>query len=326
VVDLLRQIAEGLREAHRQKIIHRDLKPENIMIDESGNVKVMDFGIARLMTSRTLSFSVAGTPSYMSPEQLEGRNLDARSDIYTLGLVAYEMLTGRAAFSGNSPVSIAKQQMDGGPPAPRNINAAIPPELETFILRAIELEPARRYQSLDEFLAALPTLGTVPKPSQNPIQSNGEKKKETNSKTRDLFDDQVQIMSPGKARALLLVIQFGYLALYLTVLIYFDATVKILETQLGFPSAAKQFIPVIAMVGIAARIYLLSALMFNHPATGRQYWKLFPYLLPFDAVWAASPLLLAPRDWSEIGLALAGTVLLAYLPLAQKTLFSNAYR
>src|SRR5206468_7968022 len=116
-VELIRQICEGLREAHAQGIIHGDLKPENIMLDETGDVKIMDFGIARV-ASTTTTTALSGTPAYMSPEQAEGRPIDMRSDIYSLGLLMYEVFTGHMAFSGDTPIAVALKQIRETPPGP----------------------------------------------------------------------------------------------------------------------------------------------------------------------------------------------------------------
>ena len=315
--EMVRQICEGLQEAHLQGVIHRDLKPENIMIDDQGNVKVMDFGIARLATKgTTLTLGIPGTPAYMSPEQAESRTMDARSDIYSLGLVMYEIFTGRMAFRGETPVAVALQQIRETPPRPRTIEPSVPVEIEQVIMRCLEKDPAMRFQSLKEVLEAFGDRGgTGPGPA-------------TAARTSSIstwFSETAYIMEPGKARTLLLIIQLGYLALYFTTLYYLETASRVLETELGVsPTLAIRLLIFSALAGIAARIYLSSAVAFNHPATGRQYWKLFPALLLLDALWAASPLLLAQRI--GFGTALACVAGLAYLPFSQKTLVTNAFR
>jgi hypothetical protein len=315
-IEVIRQIGEGLREAHSQGIIHRDLKPENIMIDESGNVKVMDFGIARLISSEPLSLGVRGTASYMSPEQAEGKALDARSDIYSLGLVMYEIFTGRMAFSGDTPIAVALKQVRETPPNPRTVEPTLPPDIETIILRCIEKSLANRYQSLDELLAALTPGQARPARASEP---------KTTTKISTWFHEDAYVMDARKARPLLMVVQAGYLALYFAVLFYLEPAVRVLQSEIGLSrDVAAPLLVVSAMAGIAARIFLMSAVAFDHPATGRQFWKLFPALLILDAMWAASPLLLAPRI--GIGIALGCAAMLAYLPFSQKTLVSNAFR
>jgi zinc protease len=156
-IQIARQICAALHEAHAQGIVHRDLKPENVMIDRAGNVKVMDFGIARLLdTSVTMTAGgILGTPAYMAPEQAEGKAVDARTDIYATGLILYEIFTGKAAFSGDTPMVVALKQIRETPPAPRSLDPALPWELEATIMRCLEKDPAARFQSVEELDAAL---------------------------------------------------------------------------------------------------------------------------------------------------------------------------
>ncbi|HXZ14293.1 MAG TPA: protein kinase [Candidatus Sulfotelmatobacter sp.] len=150
-IDVALQICSGLKEAHAQGIVHRDLKPENVMIDAQGNVKIMDFGIARSMEAGTrLTGSMVGTPAYMAPEQVSGKQVDYRTDIYSLGLMLYEMFTGTQAFNGDTPVAVALKQIRETPPAPHVIEPSIPVPIERAILKCLEKEPARRFQSVGE--------------------------------------------------------------------------------------------------------------------------------------------------------------------------------
>jgi Protein kinase domain len=147
--DLAMQICSGLKEAHAQGIVHRDLKPENVMIDGQGNVKIMDFGIARSMEAGTrLTGSMVGTPAYMAPEQVAGKPVDYRTDIYSLGLILYEMFTGVPAFSADNSIAVALKQMREDPPAPHEIEPNIPVATERTILKCLEKDPARRFQSI----------------------------------------------------------------------------------------------------------------------------------------------------------------------------------
>ena len=164
------QICDALSEAHAQGIVHRDLKPENIVIDRDGNVKVMDFGIARSAeTTTTTSGVMVGTPAYMAPEQAEGKPTDARSDIYSLGLVLYEMFTGQRAFRADTPVGLAIKQIHDTPPAPREVEPALPAYVEEAILKCLEKNPAKRFQSVNELEAAL-----TKKPEAKPAAGEGE--------------------------------------------------------------------------------------------------------------------------------------------------------
>lgn len=158
--DLLLQICSGLAEAHAQGIVHRDLKPENVMIDAQGNVKIMDFGIARSMETMTrLTGSMVGTPAYMAPEQVAGKPVDYRTDIYALGLIMYEVFTGAPAFQAENTVAVALKQMREAPVPPHEIEPAIPVAAERVILKCLEKEPPKRFQSIAEIEKGLRTPG-----------------------------------------------------------------------------------------------------------------------------------------------------------------------
>ena len=155
-ISVAQQICSGLKEAHAQGIVHRDLKPENVMIDAQGNVKIMDFGIARSMESLTrLTGSMVGTPAYMAPEQVGGKPVDYRTDIYSLGLMLYEMFTGSQAFQADTAVALALKQLNEIPPAPHEVDPAIPVAIERAILKCLEKDPGKRYQSILELANAL---------------------------------------------------------------------------------------------------------------------------------------------------------------------------
>lgn len=155
-LDWAGQICDGLREAHAQGVVHRDLKPENILIDNRGQVKVMDFGIARsLEPDATQTGNVIGTPAYMAPEQAEGKAVDQRTDIYSLGLIFYEMFTGRQALTAETPLALVHKQVHDTPAAPRSVERFLPDFLERAIEKCLEKNPARRFQSVAELEAAL---------------------------------------------------------------------------------------------------------------------------------------------------------------------------
>ena len=156
-VGLARQIAEGLAEAHRLGVVHRDLKPQNIMIDKDGNAKIMDFGIARSLHTRGVTGTgvIIGTPEYMAPEQADGRDVDSRADIYALGTVLFEMVTGRVPFEGETPLSIVLKHRSELPADPRTLNTQISTGLSRIILKCLEKPRERRYQSAADVLADL---------------------------------------------------------------------------------------------------------------------------------------------------------------------------
>jgi serine/threonine protein kinase/class 3 adenylate cyclase len=164
-IQLAGQACTGLREAHAQGVIHRDLKPENILIDKDGQVKLMDFGIARAAGTRmTSTQAILGTPAYMAPEQAEGKPIDHRVDIYALGLLLYETLTGRPAFSGSTPVEVAVKQVREHPARLRELEPAVPVQVEEIVVKCLEKDPAKRFQSVDELDAALAAaLSSPPK-------------------------------------------------------------------------------------------------------------------------------------------------------------------
>jgi len=156
-IAVAKQICEGLSVAHKIGIVHRDLKPSNIMIDKDGNVRIMDFGIARSIKDRGITGegAVIGTPEYMSPEQVEGKEVDPRSDIYSLGIILYEMTTGTPPFEGDTPFTVGIKHKSEPPPDPRKINPHIPDELGRLLLECLEKEKNKRPPSADDVLSWL---------------------------------------------------------------------------------------------------------------------------------------------------------------------------
>jgi serine/threonine protein kinase/tetratricopeptide (TPR) repeat protein len=155
------QIAEGLAEAHRLGVIHRDLKPQNIMIDPQGNVRIMDFGIARQLAGPDLTAAgmLVGTPHYMSPEQAAGETVDARTDIYSLGAILFEMVTGQPPFEGATGLAVAMKHRTEPARHPRELNAEVPEELDRLILKCLAKKREERYQGAGELLSEVARIG-----------------------------------------------------------------------------------------------------------------------------------------------------------------------
>ncbi len=159
VVPLMISVAEALGSAHQAGVIHRDLKPTNIMISDTGNVYLIDFGVARTvsaeLTRLTETGLFVGTPQYMSPEQLDSRQADERSDIYSMGVVLFELLTGKLPFSGDTPIAIAAKHLNEQPPSPRLVAPSVPFWLERIVLRCMEKDPTSRFWTVNELLTEL---------------------------------------------------------------------------------------------------------------------------------------------------------------------------
>jgi serine/threonine-protein kinase len=173
-VRYVRQILEGARFAHRHGVIHRDLKPQNVIIDAEGKATVTDFGIARAGVSEiTQTGSVMGTAHYLSPEQAQGFEVTAASDLYSVGVILYQCLTGRVPFGGESAVAVALAQVSQPPTPPSELNPEVSPALEAVVMKALEKDPAQRFRSADEFIAALDAAlaepGAIPTGTPVPV-------------------------------------------------------------------------------------------------------------------------------------------------------------
>jgi serine/threonine protein kinase len=166
-LDISLQIADGLEAAHRQGVIHRDLKSQNVLINASNQVKIIDFGLAHTthLQGMTATGLIMGTPEYMAPEQVAGRKVDERADIYSLGVILYELFTGRVPFTGDSAIAVGFRQMKEQPAPPRQWNPDLPEAIERVILKALEKEPLRRYSEVTELKADLEQTQFAPLPS-----------------------------------------------------------------------------------------------------------------------------------------------------------------
>ncbi|MFB0565703.1 MAG: protein kinase [Candidatus Aminicenantaceae bacterium] len=159
-ISIAKQVCEGLAEAHRLGVVHRDLKPQNVMIDRDGNARIMDFGIARSLKGKGITGAgvMIGTPEYMSPEQVEGKDTDQRSDVYSLGVILYEMVTGRVPFEGDTPFTVGVKHKSEIPKDPRELNTQIPEILSRVILKCLEKEKDTRYQSAGDVRSVLESV------------------------------------------------------------------------------------------------------------------------------------------------------------------------
>jgi len=158
-------LLEAIGYLHQNGVFHRDLKPENIIIDPDKKIHIVDFGVALLEGARRVTWRLGsnafGTPDYMSPEQIQGKRGDARSDIYSLGIIFYELLTGGVPFRGDNPLSIMSQHLTANPKSPRKLNPAVPPGVEAIILKAIRRDPGKRYQSAEAMRQDLQHYGEL---------------------------------------------------------------------------------------------------------------------------------------------------------------------
>jgi tetratricopeptide (TPR) repeat protein len=156
-IKVAKQICEGLSEAHKLGMIHRDLKPGNVMIDKNGNARIMDFGLVRSLKAKSITGAgvMIGTPEYMSPEQVEGKEIDKRSDLYSLGAALFEMVTGQVPFEGDTPFTIGVKHKSEIPQEPKKINEQIPDDLNLLIMKCLEKDKEKRYQSADEIRSDL---------------------------------------------------------------------------------------------------------------------------------------------------------------------------
>jgi serine/threonine-protein kinase len=154
---IAKQMCAGLAAAHEVAVIHRDIKPQNIIIEPTGGLKIMDFGIARLTQERgmTATGTVVGTPDYMSPEQARGQPLDFRSDIYSTGVVLYEMFTGSLPFEGDTPLAVVLKHVQEKPPSPQAKNPKIDPKIAAIVLKCMQKDPKDRYQTVNDLYEAL---------------------------------------------------------------------------------------------------------------------------------------------------------------------------
>jgi serine/threonine protein kinase len=345
VLEVGAQVASALSAAHAAGILHRDIKPENLMMRRDGYVKVLDFGLAKLIEPasaagqptaglqgfQTIPGLMMGTVSYMSPEQVKGLEVDARSDIFGLGVVLYELIAKKTPFPGATVAAVAAEILHAQPQPLQTSLRGVSAELERIVAKALAKDREHRYQSAKDLFIDLKNLSVEfevetrlrrsPGPAADPDSARQPSARSSPESERDF----ALPLRSGTSRFLFLLIQLGYLAMYCAVLQYADEMGAVLTVLDLTPVAVTlPLLMILAMCGIAVRLYLLSAVGWGHPAAGIQFGRLFPILLVLDGVWAASPLLAARK--LGIGTALAGIAGLAYLPFAQRTLIQSIYR
>ena len=196
VIDISKQVASALRIAHKNKIIHRDVKPHNIMVTNDGVVKLADFGIARAVNDATLSTGskIVGSVHYFSPEQARGNYVDERSDIYSLGIVMYEMLTGKVPFDGDNPVTVALKHINEEITPPRELEPSIPPALERIVMKATSKFQTNRYANADELIQDLDNVSFVTAIAPDSIFESTTVVEKRNKRKQDLEKDIEEVV------------------------------------------------------------------------------------------------------------------------------------
>lgn len=335
ILEVATQLVDALATAHERGVIHRDLKPENIMLKQetarSGQVKILDFGLAKIRKPisqepsapesmadtaplSTAAGALVGTVNYMAPEQLDGEPADGRSDIYSLGLVLYEMAVGLNPFVGKTLPSTIANILKQEPRPVRDSNPAAPTELDRILLKCLRKRREERYQSARELQADLTHL-------RRELSQPGGSMENRAPRPEDLAPG---IIPPGPGRMLFAAIQAGYLLMYGIALYKWDEVISLSRRWMGGSAAESLYVVVLfcALAGTPVRLYLFSALLADYADIGQKFRRLFPFSLLLDLAWTLSPLLLFHKFR---GLILVFSAMLAYLPFAARRLLYEVY-